>query len=158
MPPAYAPLQSGTRSHTGRTGACLDRRSAGSTPLQTARHDHCWIALIKAESSKRVGPISLRPSAWEILAHLCEHPSAQDTLEGIVEWWLLEQKIRQLITETRAALRELVAERLVLTRQGSEGHTYYRVNRSKLRAIRTLLDRHHLHATRSKPESHEVLA
>lgn len=116
------------------------------------------MALIKAESSKRGGPISLRPSAWEILAHLSDHPGAQDTLEGIVEWWLLEQKIRHLITETRAALRELVAERLVLTRQGSQGHTYYRVNRSKLRDIRTLLDGHHPHAKHSEPEFHELLA
>src|SRR5437667_12585644 len=100
------------------------------------------MALIKAESSKRRGPISLRPSAWEILAYLSEKPGAQDTLEGIVEWWLLEQRIRHLVTETKAALRELVVERLVLARHSSDGRTHYRLNRSKLGAIRALLDLH----------------
>jgi hypothetical protein len=124
--------------------------SAVSTLLQTARHDQCWIAFIKAESSKRGGSIPLRQSAREILAYLSAHPGGQDTLEGIVEWWLLEQTIRHLLTETRAALRELVADRLVLTRQGSEGRTYYRVNRSKLQTIRALLVRHHTRAKRAK--------
>ena len=30
----------------------------------------------------------------EILAYLVDHPKTQDTLEGIVEWWLLERAIK----------------------------------------------------------------
>ena len=30
----------------------------------------------------------------EILACLIDHPNARDTLDGIVEWWLLEQQIK----------------------------------------------------------------
>jgi transcriptional antiterminator RfaH len=77
------------------------------------------MAIIKDPARKRTPSISA--PAWEVLAHLSEHPCLQDTLEGITEWWVLEQRIRYLVAETRAALGELVAGRFVLTRQGNEG-------------------------------------
>jgi hypothetical protein len=77
--------------------------------------------------------------AQEVLAYLAEHPRAQDTLEGIVQWWLLEQEIQRRMAQVRAALAELVARGLVLERQGKDGRTYYRVNRRRLAQIRELL-------------------
>jgi predicted urease superfamily metal-dependent hydrolase len=78
--------------------------------------------------------------AREVLAYLTEHPGAQDTLEGIVEWWLLDQAIREWTKNVREALMELVAEGLVIERNGRDGRTHYRVNGRKLGAIRKLLD------------------
>jgi hypothetical protein len=78
--------------------------------------------------------------AREILAYLAEHPCAQDTLEGIVEWWLLDQAIRNWTKNVRDVLMELVAEGLVIERKGRDGRTHYRVNGRKRRAIRELLD------------------
>jgi hypothetical protein len=77
--------------------------------------------------------------AQEVLAYLAEHPRAQDTLEGIVQWWLLEQEIQRRMAQVRAALAELVAQGLVLERQGKDGRTYYCVNRRRLAQIRELL-------------------
>jgi hypothetical protein len=78
--------------------------------------------------------------AREVLAYLTEHPGAQDTLEGIVEWWLLDQAIRNWTKNVREALMELVAEGLVIERKGRDERTHYRVNGRKRRAIRELLD------------------
>jgi hypothetical protein len=77
-----------------------------------------------------------RPIADEILAYLAKHPEAQDTLEGITEWWLLEQRIRSAIAEVDGALSSLVADNLLVTRQCADGRTYYGLNRAKEREIR----------------------
>src|SRR5262245_39788913 len=46
--------------------------------------------------------------AFEILAYLVHHPKAQDTFEGIVEWWLLERYIERQRAAVEAAMEELV--------------------------------------------------
>jgi len=77
--------------------------------------------------------------AHEILAYLVEHPDAQDTLEGIVQWWLLEQRIKRQTAKVKEALAELVAKGLVLERKGKNARIYYRINRRKYGEIRALL-------------------
>ena len=77
--------------------------------------------------------------AYDILAYLAEHPEAQDTLEGIVEWWLLEQRIKRETANVKEALADLVAKGLVLERKGKDGRSHYRVNRREAGEIRALL-------------------
>lgn len=77
-----------------------------------------------------------RPIADQILAYLVQHPEAQDTAEGITEWWLLEQQIRYAVAEVDGALNNLVADDLLLTRQCADGRAYYGLNRAKEREIR----------------------
>ena len=78
--------------------------------------------------------------ARDILAYLIGHPGAQDTLEGIVEWWLWEQRIRHQMAIVQEALSDLVAENLVLKRQGKDSRTHYRINGRHLKKIRELLE------------------
>jgi hypothetical protein len=80
-----------------------------------------------------------QPIANEILAYLVKHPEAQDTLEGITEWWLLEQRIRYAVAEVDGTLNNLLAEGLLMTRQCADGRTYYGLNRAKEREIRRYL-------------------
>jgi len=75
----------------------------------------------------------------EILAYLAEHPDAHDTLEGIAEWWLLEQEIKRRTAQVKEALAELVAQGLVLERRGRDSRIHYQVNRQKFGEIQTLL-------------------
>ena len=89
-----------------------------------------------------------RPIANEILAYLIEHPEAQDTLEGITEWWLLEQQIRYAVAEVDGALHNLVAADLLVTRQCADGRTYYGLNRTKQREIQR-----HLRGAESRDET-----
>ena len=78
--------------------------------------------------------------ALQILAYLNMHREAQDTVEGIAEWWLLEQRIRRVTKEVKKALVELVACGLVLERDGHDGHVHYCLN-PETRWIKT----RHLH-------------
>lgn len=77
--------------------------------------------------------------ASDVLAYLVEHPKAQDTLEGIVQWWLMEQRIKQAISEVKSAIEELVREGLVLEHEGADGQSRYGVNVEKRAQIRARL-------------------
>jgi hypothetical protein len=50
-------------------------------------------------------------------------------VEGIVEWWLLEQRIKRATTQVKTALAQLTVEGVVTAREGTGGRVYYRVNR-----------------------------
>ncbi|HEX7317130.1 MAG TPA: hypothetical protein VF297_24740 [Pyrinomonadaceae bacterium] len=69
--------------------------------------------------------------AQELLSYLARHPDAQDTLEGILEWWLLEEKIRRRAFEVKEALAELVRSGLLRERKGKDERVHYRVNRRR---------------------------
>jgi hypothetical protein len=78
-------------------------------------------------------------TAQRILAYLVEHPQAQDTLAGIMRWWLLEQEIRDWIDQVQKALDELVDQKLVLELRAKDGSTHYRINRRTMGKIKALL-------------------
>ncbi len=87
------------------------------------------------------GNVELSPIARDVLAYLIEHPESQDTLEGIMQWWLLEQEIKRWIDQVQAAIAELVARGFVLERLGKDGRIHYRINRSRKQKIKTLIER-----------------
>ena len=74
-----------------------------------------------------------------ILGYLVENPNAQDTLEGIVEWWLLDRFTRSNAARVKDALEELVTADLILERKGKELRTYYKINPGKLKEISALI-------------------
>jgi|GEM_PF-4263764 len=59
----------------------------------------------------------LSPMARRILAYLRAHPHARDSLEGIAEWWLLEQKIRETTEDVSKALSELTSKGLIVEQE-----------------------------------------
>lgn len=77
--------------------------------------------------------------AHEILEYLIDNPKAQDTLEGIVTWWLLERTIKQQTVSVKEALAMLVAEHLVIEKTGVDSRTYYKINRRQRKRIISLL-------------------
>jgi DNA-binding PadR family transcriptional regulator len=77
-----------------------------------------------------------RPLTDEVLAYMARHPQAQDTVEGIAEWWLLEQHIHHAVSDVEAALSELVDNGFLVARQCRDGRTYYRLNRDREQEIR----------------------
>ena len=79
------------------------------------------------------------PIAHEILAYLSENPGAQDTVEGIAEWWLLERCIRQRLDEVQKALAQLVDVGFVTERMGADSRVRFQLNSDKLPEIQALL-------------------
>jgi DNA-binding MarR family transcriptional regulator len=66
--------------------------------------------------------------------------SGMDTLEGIVQWRLLEQSIKYETAKVKKALDELVAEGLILERRMPDSRICYQVNPGKMEEILTLLN------------------
>lgn len=79
--------------------------------------------------------------AESILSYLAAHPDAQDTLEGIVEWWLLEERIKEGTALVRGALLALVAEGLVVERLTGDSRIHYSVAPGKREDIRAILEK-----------------
>ena len=81
--------------------------------------------------------------AREILGYLVKHPGAQDTLEGITQWWIPEQRIRTQIGNVKKAIAELVAQKFVIERKGKDSRTHYRINPRKIMEIKDFQNRRH---------------
>jgi hypothetical protein len=62
-----------------------------------------------------------------ILEYLRKHPAAQDTLDGIAEWWLPEENVKTRTATVEAALSQLVAKGLVNARRGTDSKIHYRI-------------------------------
>ena len=74
-----------------------------------------------------------------ILQCCLSKPERQDTLEGWVQWWLMEHEISWAVTEIKKALEELVKRNLMIGRAGADGRVHYRVNQQRLEYIRKTL-------------------
>lgn len=76
--------------------------------------------------------------ASEVLLYLLEHPDAQDTLQGITDWWLMERRIKEQRDLVKAALAELVAEGLLVEERRAGLQIRYRINRNRYEEIMEL--------------------
>src|SRR5215204_5786004 len=74
-----------------------------------------------------------------ILAYLYDNPEAGDTFDGIVEWWLLDQKIKFETRNVSEAVARLVVEGLIEAHEESDSRIIYKMNRTREQAIRTML-------------------
>jgi hypothetical protein len=77
--------------------------------------------------------------ARAILGYLARNPKAQDTLPGIIEWWLLDHQIRTRTAEIKRVIDELVAEKLILKRRGADLQHHYCINPRRQRRIAALI-------------------
>jgi hypothetical protein len=84
-------------------------------------------------------PETRKEVSREILRYLLRHPEAQDTLEGISEWWLLEETIIRKYAEVEAALTNLVDQGFVLEKRVVNLGTLYCLNRIKTDQIKKLV-------------------
>lgn len=89
----------------------------------------------------RVDQEEQREISYYILAYLADNPDAGDTFDGIVEWWLLRQRVKFETRNVSEAVTKLVAEGLIEEHEEADSHIIYRVNRSKGHVIQNLLIR-----------------
>jgi DNA-binding IscR family transcriptional regulator len=77
--------------------------------------------------------------AYQILSYLHANPDAQDTLEGIVEWWLLHQNIQRQIQNVQQTLAELTERGLITVRTGADSRARYGIKRDRREEIESFL-------------------
>jgi hypothetical protein len=70
-----------------------------------------------------------REACHYILAYLADNPDAGDTLDGIVEWWMLTQTIKFETHTVSQAVAKLVAEGLIVEKR-IDSRVIYKVNRT----------------------------
>jgi hypothetical protein len=71
---------------------------------------------------------SLSSPAPEILAYLATHPAAQDTIEGILHWWVLDSCIRSWAPKITETVALLVNQGFLEEKPSSDGHVFYRIS------------------------------
>ena len=54
----------------------------------------------------------IRATSHKILGYLIDHPDAKDTLEGIADWWMLQQDIKRNVAHIRKTVDELTVKGL----------------------------------------------
>ena len=87
------------------------------------------------------GKTEVSETARDLLGYLIENPDAQDTLEGIVEWWLLDRTIQRGITQVKETLDQLVEQGLIIEQQGSDARIRYLFNEEWKGEIAALLNK-----------------
>lgn len=69
--------------------------------------------------------------ALEILRYLREHPEAQDTVDGIMVWWVSERAIKNWLPQVQKSLAALVNRGYLEKHAAADGRTFYRLNQSQ---------------------------
>jgi hypothetical protein len=60
-----------------------------------------------------------------ILNYLQKHPQACDTLEGITNWWILQQRLSESIDVIQRSLEVLRADGLIIEQRRGDGQITY---------------------------------
>jgi len=68
---------------------------------------------------------SKSPIERQILDYLAANPTAEDTVRGITEWWLLKQRISESKAMVEAVLAKLVAKGELRAVAGPDGQIHY---------------------------------
>ena len=83
--------------------------------------------------------VELSETAKDVLSYLNDCPGAQDTLEGVASWWLLERNVRRQLDEVEKALRQLQAADLLEKKEVATGPPRFALKHQHLSQIRTLV-------------------
>jgi len=78
---------------------------------------------------------SLPSPAPEILDYLASHPEAQDTLDGILHWWLLETSIRKWAPRIAETVAQLVEQGFLEQSRSADGNVFYHVSPNYLATL-----------------------
>jgi hypothetical protein len=65
-----------------------------------------------------------------ILSYLSRNPTAEDTIDGILQWWLAHEEVRFRMQEIEGALAELTRRGMVIQSIGEDSRVRYRINRN----------------------------
>lgn len=82
---------------------------------------------------------------WElaraILHYLESHPKAKDTLEGIAQWWLLQEWSECLLGDVEQAVTWLCSQGFIIETRRPGVSPYYQLNPQKSEEISKILNK-----------------
>jgi hypothetical protein len=78
--------------------------------------------------------------SFDILDYLAEHPDAQDTADGIAQWWILERCVKRHAPLVNEAIQYLVERGFIVGRMAKDSQIHYRINPRKAEEISLLLE------------------
>jgi hypothetical protein len=73
--------------------------------------------------------------APEILDYLARQPGAQDTIDGILHWWVLDACIRSWAPKIAKTVARLVQRGFLEEKPSSDGKIFYRISPLYLSAL-----------------------
>jgi hypothetical protein len=73
--------------------------------------------------------------APEILDYLARHPDAQDTIDGILHWWVLDACIRKWAPKIAETVAQLVELGFLEQSQSADGRVFYRASANYLATL-----------------------
>jgi hypothetical protein len=74
--------------------------------------------------------------APEILAYLARQPGAQDTIEGILHWWVLDAYIQKWAPKITKTVAQLVQKGLLEQKRAADSNVFYRLSPHYLAMLR----------------------
>jgi hypothetical protein len=77
---------------------------------------------------KEVCDPGLPSPAPEILDYLAKQPDAQDTIDGILHWWVLDVGIRKWAPKIAETVAQLVEQGFLEQKPSADGQVFYRVS------------------------------
>ena len=77
--------------------------------------------------------------AIDVLRYFLDHPTAQDTFEGIAQWWVLERCIETNLVELERVLDALVVAGHVIKRKDRGVEVRYQLNGKRMSEVRELV-------------------
>ena len=75
----------------------------------------------------------------EVLHYLLNQPHAKDNVQGIVQWWLLKERIDYSVELISSILDKLESEGFLVSSYIAGGQKYYEINEDRLTDIRRLV-------------------
>jgi hypothetical protein len=86
---------------------------------------HSWHGTCESGVVNSNNELDAAAIADEILGYLRTHPQAADTLEGVVQWWLIQRRYLRGLAQVQAALALLIERGLVVERIGADATRLY---------------------------------
>lgn len=87
---------------------------------------------------KKKGPSNAREVqnvAQEIHAYLVHHPNAADTIDGIITWWLMKQRLMEAKSTVQDALNYLEHNNKICKLINQDGSVVYKYTTKETRNI-----------------------
>jgi hypothetical protein len=91
--------------------------------------------------------LPLQSPAPEILDYLAKHPDAQDTIDGIVHWWVLDASIQKWAPKIAETVAQLVEQGFLEQKRSTDGKVLYHISPLYLSTLQERSPRNSSHDT-----------